>query len=505
LADTDAHHINTVALEQSCKLSSSAITRRPPSNRSIKILFAASGGLCAFPHCTTRLVDSQTGSLLGELCHIQAASEGGPRFNPAQSDDERNEADNYILLCPNHHRLVDQDPRTYSVHALRGMKKAHENRVAKLLSSVASELTDKQASDLSRQVDDESVDFAIIVALRKEFEALKSYFPELAQIAPNTTSSRSYFRAMVPTRRGGSYRVIVTLLHSMGNLEAAHATADLIRVWNPRFILVNGIAGGLLPEKQELGDVVISSTVVYYELAKIKEKNLERRNRQFQTDRRLLDGALNLTDSAWRGRLPQRPDGKLSSALRPAVHIGPIASGEKIIATIDAVRDLKSFQIDLIAIEMESAGVASAAFSAVKNVGFLASRAICDFADASKNDNWQEYAAHTAASFLRSFIESGPVPLSEGDWPKSSGRTASDNVGMSMAKRKRLFDQLCTAFDMEEFKNLCFLLGVDIDEVPGDRKSARIRELILLFKRRDDLEMLEEAVFEHPSAGEPFG
>ncbi|MEY9406494.1 hypothetical protein ABH989_000960 [Bradyrhizobium ottawaense] len=49
---------------------------------------------------------------------------------------------------------------------------------------------------------------------------------------------------------------------------------------------------------------------------------------------------------------------------------------------------------------------------------------------------------------------------------------------------------------MEEFKNLCFLLGVDIDEIPGDRKSARVRELILLFERRDTLHVLEEAVDE---------
>jgi nucleoside phosphorylase len=463
----------------------------------MKILYASSGGLCAFPGCKTQLVHPASGALLGVLCHIHAVSAGGPRFEPTQSDDARNDEGNLILLCPSHHSLVDQDPQKYTAQFLRDIKRQHESRVAKLLTSVAVDLTDKQATDLSRQIDDESIDFAVIVALKKELAAVRHYFPELVQITPSSSSSRSYYRGTIRTDRGGSYRVVVTLLHSMGNLEAAHATSDLIREWNPRFVIVNGIAGGISREHQGFGDIVVSSSILYYELAKIRPNAQERRSRQFQADPSLLDGVLNLTASTWRTLLPPRPDGTFVSALQPKIHVGAIASGEKVIAASHAVDDLRSLQRDLVAIEMESAGVASAAFSAVKKIGFLAIRSICDFADAGKDDRWQGYAAHSAASFLRSFIESRPVPLSEGKWPKRAALAVTPGLMMSRSRRKRLFDQLCAAFDMEEFKNLCFLLGVDIDEVPGDRKSARARELILLFERRDNLDVLEEAVFEN--------
>jgi len=475
--------------------------RRSPSDRSIKILYASSGGLCAYPGCRTPLVVPQSRALLGEICHIHAASPGGPRFDPTQSDDMRNEADNLIILCPTHHSLVDQDPETYTAQSLLSMKQQHESRVAALIGSVAIELTDQQATDFSRQIDDESVDFAIVVALQKELAAVRQYFPELVHVAPSSSSARSYYRGTVPTSRGGSYRVVVTLLHSMGNLAAAHATSDLIREWNPRFVLVNGIAAGVSRKDQNFGDIVASNSVVYYELAKIRTNDHERRSRQFQADPSLLDGILNLTSSAWRRRLPPRPDGASASALEPKIHVGPIASGEKVIATIEAVQDLRSMQRNLIAIEMESAGVASAAFSAVKKVGFLAIRAICDFADAAKDDRWQEYAAHSAASCLRDFVESRPVPLSEGNWPKAEAPVVIPKAQISTTQRKKLFDQLCAAFDMEEFKNLCFLLGVDIDELPGDRKSARVRELILLFERRHTLDVLEEAVHENVANG----
>ena len=157
-----------------------------------------------------------------------------------------------------------------------------------LISSVAIELTDQQATDFSRQIDDKSVGFAVVVALPKELAAVRRYFPELTQVSPSVSSTRSYYRGTVATSRGGSYRVVVTLLHSMGNLEAAHATSDLIREWNPRFVLVNGIAGGVSRKDQNFGDIVVSNSVVYYELAKIRANEHERRSKQFQADPSLL-------------------------------------------------------------------------------------------------------------------------------------------------------------------------------------------------------------------------
>lgn len=217
--------------------------------------------------------------------------------------------------------------------------------------------------------------------------------------------------------------------------------------------------------------------LIYYELGKVRESGIEHRNKHFQSDRSLVDGLLNLRDSTWKERLPLRPDGNI----RPQIHFGPIASGDKVIASDTAACQLFAIHPKLIAVEMESAGVASAAFSAMKRIGFLTIRGICDFADASKNDNWHEYAAHSAASCLRASIENRPVAPSEGSWPKQETDFINKPELISVEVRQHLFNTLKSAVDMEEFKNLCFLIGVDIDELPGDRKSARIRELILLF------------------------
>lgn len=470
--------------------------RKAPSTKTVKILYATSGGICAFPGCNTRLVDSASGALLGEMCHIAAASKGGPRYDLSLSDIDRSESDNLIILCPTHHSLIDQDPHNYSVGKLRLMKVEHERRVAEIVGGSQEIIGTKQATDFARQVDDESIDFAIIVALQEELNALKLYFPELQLVQSTKSQTRRYYTANIPTRNGGIYRVVATLLNSMGNLEAAHATSDLISAWNPRYILVNGIAGGLNRSGQDFGDIVVSESITYYELGKIVGAEITPRNKQFLSDQTLLGGLLNFTNGGWRFNLPSRPDGKPTSNTFPNVHVGPFASGEKIIANYDAANNLKKYQSNLIAVEMESAGVASAAFSALKKIGFIAIRSICDFADSSKNDQWHEYAAKAAASYLRAFLESHPVAFSEGRWPNPEEPTRITKSTDSLKIRHHLFESIYKAVDMEEFKNFCFLIGADFDELSGDRKSAYVRELILLFERRNKIDSLLDAVKE---------
>jgi hypothetical protein len=62
------------------------------------------------------------------MCHIKAANENGPRYDREQSAAERHGYDNLILMCANHHVVVDDDPEAYTVERLLKMKIEHENR-----------------------------------------------------------------------------------------------------------------------------------------------------------------------------------------------------------------------------------------------------------------------------------------------------------------------------------------------------------------------------------------
>ncbi|MBN2267372.1 MAG: hypothetical protein JW725_03475 [Candidatus Babeliaceae bacterium] len=108
--------------------------RRHPSESALKVLFAKSGNLCAFPKCDQRLIaDEQEASKpLGEMAHIIAAEDHGPRGDATMSEEERCAAENFILLCPTHHSLIDKFPYQYNTHVLREMKRVHEARFEKL-------------------------------------------------------------------------------------------------------------------------------------------------------------------------------------------------------------------------------------------------------------------------------------------------------------------------------------------------------------------------------------
>jgi hypothetical protein len=97
-----------------------------PSESVIKRLFARSGNRCAYPKCNAEIVHRDT--VVGQMCHIKAANENGPRYDRQQSAADRHGYGNLILLCANHHTVIDDDPEAFSVERLLKMKDEHENR-----------------------------------------------------------------------------------------------------------------------------------------------------------------------------------------------------------------------------------------------------------------------------------------------------------------------------------------------------------------------------------------
>ncbi|TEU22064.1 MAG: hypothetical protein E3J21_00740, partial [Anaerolineales bacterium] len=98
-----------------------------------KMFWGLAANRCAFLGCRRELVmdASQTDdeSLVGEACHIVAQSPTGPRGDSPLPPKQRDHYDNLILLCKIHHKLIDDQPNTYTVQRLLQMKAAHEKWV----------------------------------------------------------------------------------------------------------------------------------------------------------------------------------------------------------------------------------------------------------------------------------------------------------------------------------------------------------------------------------------
>ena len=109
------------------------------------LLWAHSGGLCAFPDCDVVCVlpadDNDPAVTLGEIAHIESLSDDGPRANPNLTLEQRNSYDNLLILCATHHTLVDSRTNTYTVELLRTWKSAQEERHEQFLAAAMGHIT----------------------------------------------------------------------------------------------------------------------------------------------------------------------------------------------------------------------------------------------------------------------------------------------------------------------------------------------------------------------------
>ncbi len=62
---------------------------------------------------------------------------------------------------------------------------------------------------------------------------------------------------------------------------------------------------------------------------------------------------------------------------------------------------------------------------------------------------------------------------------------------------KVLYEKLRESFNLDELRELCFYLDIDFDELPGNSKSQKLIQLILLLTRREELWRLEKYIRKH--------
>ena len=108
--------------------------KRTPIREAVKLrLWGMAAGRCEI--CNKLLyLDSHYGddANFAENAHIHAVGKTGPRHVDSMTKDEINNVDNLMLLCAEHHHLIDTKPENYLSDFLIVQKKTHENRIRRL-------------------------------------------------------------------------------------------------------------------------------------------------------------------------------------------------------------------------------------------------------------------------------------------------------------------------------------------------------------------------------------
>lgn len=114
--------------------------RLAPTSQTLRELFLRSGNLCAFPDCG-HLMMNENGVFIGQLCHIEGAEEGGERFNPQMSNEDRRAPGNLMLMCYAHHQETNNVAK-FPTEKMQSMKQDHERRFSRPDRVILETLTD---------------------------------------------------------------------------------------------------------------------------------------------------------------------------------------------------------------------------------------------------------------------------------------------------------------------------------------------------------------------------
>ena len=128
-------------------------------------MYAYSGNECAYPGCGRLLFVDEFKSGAGEICHIEALRPGGARYNLSMTTEERNYHDNLIILCREHHNIIDSDEKVYTVEKLKQWKNDREYeqkaRSTNLLRLAIDAISEANLGDISTIPEGEAIRFEI--------------------------------------------------------------------------------------------------------------------------------------------------------------------------------------------------------------------------------------------------------------------------------------------------------------------------------------------------------
>lgn len=240
--------------------------------------------------------------------------------------------------------------------------------------------------------------FLIVVATKVEKEEVLrnlTPIPEEESILQTCNGNCTYYLGCFS---GYLVAVVKTQMGAVGSEGSMMTTTTSISDWEPKAIVMLGIAFGVNKKNQNIGDVLISDILIQYESKKVNKDNKKiHRAESPKASIKLLNRFSEVT--GWNHELPQE---KFAKIIR-----GQMLTGEVLIDNLDYRNDLLEQYPEAKGGEMEGSGIYGAANS--KNIDWIIVKGICDFADGKKSNKKKEnqsIAIKSAVSLAYKVFES---------------------------------------------------------------------------------------------------
>ncbi|MEY9704309.1 nucleoside phosphorylase [Bradyrhizobium diazoefficiens] len=214
-----------------------------------------------------------------------------------------------------------------------------------------------------------------------------------------------------------------------GNYPAAVIAERAIAHYKPEVALFVGVAGGV--KDVHLGDIVIGTKVYGYETGKETTQGFKTRPNSLVAGHALEQrGRVLRQKSDWKARL-----NPLLTSSEKRIHLGPIAAGEKVIASTQGqvAQFLREHYGDTLAVEMEGRGFLEGVHVNASVQGCVI-RGISDLLKSKSSSDakgWQEIAADAASAVAFEILAT--LKPEDRKMPADNGGSSSEPRGVPFA------------------------------------------------------------------------
>lgn len=253
------------------------------------------------------------------------------------------------------------------------------------------------------------IDCAIITAVPNEWNELFALGLEWTEYKVQNDPTTYYWCTYKTGYR--DINIVIAKQGQMGMSAAATLTTKIINTFSPQLVCMVGIAAGCKGEV-DLGDLIVVNESWDYGSGKIIKGDDGSLCFKQETHQLSISSSVkellskDYTDLLYEIRKKWNSSHGIEVKTDITVHVGAMASGASVVQNEDLVTEYVLPQNrKLLGLDMETYGVYYAAKNAsINSVEVLSIKAVSDFADSQKNDDYQHYGSYVSINFVMELL-----------------------------------------------------------------------------------------------------
>ncbi len=339
--------------------------------------------------------------------------EEGPKFIDEIYANEQINIPNQIIGLTQHDEFYSELKERFEdkVWYLLKYEQSKNDWITKLQNKIIHLRKNKES--LQHSISNEyTFDVAVICALQEEFVQLKLAFEKTEWNKTNYTGIPfDFYKGVVHTVYGNSLRIIIACVGKSGMSATSILATTMFNIFKVEYMFMTGFCAGFESDDVTFGDIVIADSIQDYTTGKLKDD--ETGNLKLLKELNQIPANYELASKIGSFISDEVNISKISSSLKKSnllkgranvkALLAPTVCGAFVISSETVMNNLKNDSRKIQSLDMEGFGLYLT--SHILNKKCLWIKAIADFANASKGDEYHSLCSNASASLLYLFLK----------------------------------------------------------------------------------------------------